>query len=278
VLAAGISPYYTFHVDYAFHVVMLKIIYQLASPKAFYQFAGKLLPWIWTPCLALFAYGLVGGLWWAPPDYQQGDAYRIIFIHVPAAALSLVVFVTMAMLSAIYLIWRIKLADVIAKVSAAIGAWFTFLALLTGALWGKPMWGTWWIWDARLTAELILLFIYLGIIALRSAITNPESAGRACGILTLMGLVDIPIVHYSVYWWNTLHQKSTILQFAKPSIASGMLYPLLAMLAAFFLYYLAVMLLRVRSEILVRESRTEWVKKLNGLKLNSGKINASSKF
>jgi len=241
---------------------MLKIIYQLAAPKTFYQLAGKLLPWLWAVCLCLFIYGLIGGLWLAPPDYQQGDAYRIIYVHVPAAALSLSVFVIMAILSAIYLIWHIKLADVIAKVSAPIGAWFTFLALITGSLWGKPMWGTWWIWDARLTSELILLFIYLGVIALRSALTNPDSAARGCGILTLVGLVDIPIVHYSVYWWNTLHQKATVLKFSKPSISADMLYPLLAMLCAFFLYYLAVMLMRARNELLHREARTEWVKQL----------------
>ncbi len=248
---------------------MLKIIYQMASPKAFYQLAGRLLPWIWTVCLTLFAYGLIGGLWLAPPDYQQGNAYRIIYIHVPAAALSLMVFVVMAVLSVIYLVWRIKLADVIAKVSAPIGAWFTFLALVTGSIWGKPMWGTWWIWDARLTSELILLFIYLGVIALRSALSHVDAAGRACGILTLVGVVDIPIVHYSVYWWNTLHQQATVLKFSKPSIAPGMLYPLLAMLAAFFFYYLAVMCMRARSELLIREARTQWVQEIQELTANA---------
>ena len=138
----------------------------------------------------------------------------------------------------IYLTWHIKLADVIAKVSVTVGAWFTFLALVTGSLWGRPMWGTWWIWDARLTSELILLFIYLGIVSLRSAISNQDTAERSCSILTLVGIVDIPIVHYSVDWWNTLHQKASVLQFSKPTIALDMLYPLLAMLAAYFLYYI----------------------------------------
>ncbi len=239
---------------------MWTFINKSASPRSFFYFAGRLLPWLWVVCLILLAYGVVAGLYWAPPDYQQGDAYRIIFIHVPSAALSLSVFVIMAVMAAIHLIWRLKLADVVATASAPVGAWFAFLALVTGSLWGKPMWGTWWIWDARLTSELVLLFLYLGIIALRSAIANKDAAGRACSILTLVGVVDIPIIHYSVYWWNTLHQKATLLKLAKPSMDASMLYPLLAMLMAFYLYYLAVMLMRARAEILRREVRTEWVK------------------
>lgn len=240
---------------------MLKIIYQCAAPKIFYQYAGQCLPWLWAACLGFFIYGLIGGLWLAPPDYQQGNAFRIIYVHVPSAALSLAVFVIMAIASSIYLIWRIKLADVISKVSASIGAWFTLLALITGAIWGKPMWGTWWIWDARLTSELILLFIYLGVIALRSALVNAETAARGCGILTLIGMVDIPIVHYSVYWWNTLHQKATVFKLSAPSMAPSMLYPLLAMMTAFFLYYLAMMLMKARNELLMREVGADWVKR-----------------
>lgn len=241
---------------------MPHFLHLLASPKYFYQLAGKLIPIIWTICLLLFIYGLVLGLYFAPADYQQGNAYRIIYIHVPCAALSLSIFVMMAVAASIYLIWRIKLADVIAKVSAPIGVSFTFLALITGSLWGKPMWGTWWIWDARLTSELILLFLYIGVMALRSAISNPDTAGRAASILILVGVVDIPIIHYSVNWWNTLHQKATLLQFSKPTLAPSMLYPLLAMMLAFFLYYLAVMLMRARGEILVREKQTQWVKQI----------------
>jgi heme exporter protein C len=237
-------------------------LHTLASPKYFYQLAGKLIPFIWLSCLLLFAYGLYAGLVLAPADYQQGDAYRIIYIHVPAAALSLTIFVMMAIAASIYLIWRIKLADVIAKVSASIGANFTFLALVTGSLWGKPMWGTWWIWDARLTSELILLFLYMGIIALRSAIANPEAGARAVSILVLIGVVDIPIIHYSVNWWNTLHQKASLLQFAKPSLAPSMLQPLLVMLLAFFLYYLALMLMRARNELLKREKQAAWVRQV----------------
>jgi heme exporter protein C len=237
-------------------------LHTLSSPKYFYQLTGKCLPFIWLLCLSLFSYGLFVGLVLTPPDYQQGDAYRIIYIHVPAAALSLSVFVIMAIAASIYLVWRIKLADVIAAVSAPIGASFTFLALLTGALWGKPMWGTWWIWDARLTSELILLFLYAGVMVLRAAISHTEASGRATSILILMGVVDIPIIHYSVNWWNTLHQKATLLQFAKPSIAPAMLYPLLAMLCAFFLYYLAVMCMRARRLLLLRESEASWVRNM----------------
>jgi heme exporter protein C len=172
------------------------------------------------------------------------------------------VFSVMGTMSIIYLIWRIKLADVVATASASIGAWFTFLALVTGAIWGKPMWGTWWIWDARLTSELILLFLYLGVIALRNAMKTPDTAARAVSVLTLVGLVDLPIIHYSVDWWNTLHQKATILKLAKPDIAPSMLYPLLAMMVAFFLYYCALMLMRVRIELLEREKRADWVKNI----------------
>jgi len=237
-------------------------IHSLASPKYFYQLAGKLLPFIWLACLLLFTYGLFAGLVLAPADYQQGEAYRIIYIHVPSATLSLAIFAIMALSASIYLIWRIKLADIIAKVSAPLGASFTFLALVTGSLWGKPMWGTWWIWDARLTSELILLFLYAGIIALRSAISNPDAGARAASILILIGVVDIPIIHYSVNWWNTLHQKATLLQFAKPTLAADMLYPLVALLFAFFLYYLAVMLMRTRKELVMREKQSEWVRQL----------------
>lgn len=237
-----------------------KFIQQLSSPRYFYQLSGKLIPWLAAIFAMLFLYGLVGGLLLAPPDYQQGDAFRIIYIHVPCAALSLFVYLCMSVAVIINLVWKIKLADVIAKVSAPLGAMFTFLALITGSIWGKPMWGTWWIWDARLTSELILLFLYFGIIALRTAIPDSQSAAKAGGILTLVGFVDLPIIHYSVYWWNTLHQPPTLLKFAKPSIASTMLYPLLAMLLAFLFYYVLTLLLYARVEILRRERRAGWVK------------------
>lgn len=241
---------------------MWSFLHTLSAPKNFYHWAGKILPIFWILTILLLSYGLIDGLFIAPADYQQGDGFRIIYIHVPSAVMSLMIYMIMVVAAAIYLIWRIKLADVIAKVSGPLGASFTLIALLTGSLWGKPMWGTYWIWDARLTSELILLFLYVGVIALRSAIPELDKAAKSSSILLLVGAVDIPIIHYSVNWWNTLHQSATLLQFAKPTIAPDMLYPLLAMLGAFFCYYLAVMLMRARCELLVRERKSSWVKKL----------------
>ncbi|MGB6975999.1 MAG: heme ABC transporter permease CcmC [Gammaproteobacteria bacterium] len=241
---------------------MQKWLVKLASPKSFYQITGRLLPWLALFSSLLFTYGLIVGLLFVPPDYQQGNAFRIIYLHVPSAVMSLTAYVVMAVSAAVFLIWKIKLADVIAKVSAPLGASFTFLALITGSLWGKPMWGTWWIWDARLTSELILLFLYSGVIALRSAIPEPTQAAKASSLLTIIGLIDIPIIHYSVYWWNTLHQQATVLKLAKPSIAPEMLYPLLAMLLAFMLYYFLALLIGARYEVLARERQARWVQEL----------------
>jgi heme exporter protein C len=198
----------------------------------------------------------------APADYQQGDSFRIMYIHVPSAWMSLFIYVVMAAAGAIGLIWRIKLAEVVAISSAPIGASFTFLALITGSIWGKPMWGTWWVWDARLTSELILLFLYLGIIALHNAIEDKRTAARATAILALVGVVNIPIIHYSVEWWNTLHQGPTVTKFDAPSIHPSMLIPLLLMALAFKLYYLAVVLMRARVEVLERERNSVWVREL----------------
>jgi heme exporter protein C len=237
-------------------------LHRFASPRYFYNTSGKLLPWLAWPCALLFIVGLYGGLVVAPPDYQQGDSYRIIFIHVPSAWMSLFIYVAMAVWAAIGLIWRIKLADVMLISAAPIGASFTFCALVTGMLWGKPMWGTYWVWDARLTSELILLFLYLGIIALYSAIDDKRTAGRAAGILTLVGVVNIPIIHYSVIWWNTLHQGPTVSKMDAPSIHLSMLIPLLVMTAAFKLYFLATVLMRARAEVLDREHRSSWVREV----------------
>lgn len=212
--------------------------------------------------LILFLGGLTGGLIMAPADYQQGDSVRIIYIHVPAAWMSLLVYMIMAISGGIGLIWRIKIAEIIAKSSAPIGASFTFLALITGSIWGKPTWGTWWVWDARLTSELILLFLYLGYIALQSAFEDRRTGARAGALLALVGIVNIPIVHYSVEWWSTLHQGPTISKFDAPSIHISMLIPLLLMAAAFKTYFIAVLLIRSRSEILEYESNTAWVRQL----------------
>ena len=242
--------------------MITRFFHQLASPPYFYRIAGSFIPWL-AVAFALFTLaGLYTGLVLAPPDYQQGDSYRIMFVHVPAAWMSLFVYMVMAGAGAMGLIWRMKLAEVVAISSAPIGAAFTFLALVTGSIWGKPMWGTWWVWDARLTSELILLFLYLGIIALHNAIDDKRTAARATAILALVGVVNIPIIHYSVEWWNTLHQGPTVTKFDKPSIDVRMLIPLLLMAVAFKLYYATVVLMRSRCEILERERNTQWVREL----------------
>lgn len=232
---------------------------KLANPREFYRLSGLCLPLLWGIFAVALVFGLVDGLYFSPSDYQQGEGYRILFVHVPAAILSMGVYALMAAASLVYLVWRIKLADIIAAASAPLGALFAALALITGSLWGKPMWGTWWIWDARLTSELILLFLYCGAIALRSAIPDLERSSRATSILILIGVIDLPIIHYSVYWWNTLHQQSTLLKVGAPSIAPSMLYPLLAMIVAFASYFAAVVLMRARYELLKRERQTQWV-------------------
>lgn len=226
--------------------------YRLASPNYFYQQSGRLLPWLAAVTLVLFLTGLVWGLAFAPADYQQGNGFRIMYVHVPAAVFSMSVYVAMAVAGGIGLIWRIKVAAMVARSCAPIGAAFTFLALATGSLWGKPMWGAWWVWDARLTSELILLFLYLGYMALQEAIEERDTADRASAVLALVGLINIPIIHYSVEWWYTLHQGATILKLGKPAIAPAMLWPLLVMLAAYGLLALLVVLLGTRNEVLER--------------------------
>jgi heme exporter protein C len=241
---------------------MLRFFHQLGSPKHFYRIAGRWIPWLAALCVLLMLYGLYQGMVVAPTDYQQGDSYRIMFIHVPSAWMSLFVYMVMAGAGAVGLIWHMKLAEVIAISSAPIGASFTFLALITGAIWGKPMWGAWWVWDARLTAELILLFLYLGVMALYSAIEDKRTAARAVAILAIVGVVNIPIIHYSVEWWNTLHQGPTVTKFDAPSIDLRMLIPLLIMAVAFKLFYLLVVLMRARVEVLERERNAQWVNEL----------------
>jgi len=236
--------------------------HKMASPKHFYRLSGRMIPWLGFFTAILFFAGLYEALFLAPPDYQQGQSYRIMFVHVPSAWMSMFVYVFMTFLSGIYLIWNIKLADVMARSSAALGASFTFLALVTGSLWGKPMWGAWWVWDARLTSELILLFLYLGYIALVSAIDDTRTAGRAGSLLVIVGVVNIPIIHYSVEWWNTLHQGPTVTKMDKPSIHMSMLIPLLLMASAFQMYFFTVVLMRARTELLHRERRSDWIKEV----------------
>jgi heme exporter protein C len=232
----------------------------LASPPHAYRICGRMLPWLGWLSAAAIATGLYGGLVLAPPDYQQGDGFRIVYVHAPAAWLSMLVYGTMAAAAAIGLIWRIKLGHAAAAASAPIGASFTFLALATGSIWGKPMWGTWWVWDARLTSELLLLFLFAGIIALRSSIDDRDRADRASAVLAIVGVVNLPVIHYSVYWWNTLHQASTVTKMGKPSMAGDMLWPLLLMLLGFTLFYAAVLALRLKAQILLRERDASWLR------------------
>jgi len=238
--------------------------HKMASPPWFYRISGKLIPWVGAACALLLLYGLYGGLVLAPADYQQGDSFRIIYIHVPAAWMSLFIYVLMAVCGVITLVWRMKMAEVVLITSAPIGAAFTFLALVTGSLWGKPMWGTWWVWDGRLTSELILLFLYLGVIALHNAIEDRQTAAKAVAILAIVGVVNVPIIHYSVEWWSTLHQGPTITKLDKPSIHIDMLIPLLVMALAFKLYYVVAMLMRARVELLERERNSKWAKEMLG--------------
>jgi heme exporter protein C len=233
--------------------------YKYAAPKYFYTLAGQLTPWIMGLTLLLLAMGLYLGLFVAPVDYQQGESYRIMFIHVPAAWMSMFIYVSMAGGGAAGLVWNSKLSEVFASACAPIGASFTFLALVTGSLWGKPMWGAWWAWDARLTSELILFFLYIGYMALQASIDDPKRAARASAILALVGVVNIPIIHFSVEWWNTLHQPASVSKIGTPSIHPSMLAPLLLMAIGFTTYFVAVVLMRMRNEILEREKHTTWV-------------------
>ena len=236
--------------------------YKYAAPKNFYALAGTLIPWLGATTAALLGFGLYFAFFVAPPDYQQGESYRIMFIHVPSAYMSMFVYALMAGAAGVGLVWNIKLAEILAKVCAPLGASFTLAALVTGSLWGKPMWGTWWVWDARLTSELILFFLYVGFMALQASIDDPRRAARAGAILALVGVVNLPIIHYSVVWWNTLHQPASISALDKigaPAIHPSMLTPLLLMIIAFQFYFFTVALMRMRNEILEREKHTAWV-------------------
>jgi len=238
--------------------------HRFGSPPYFYRVAGILIPWFaWIAAVAAAA-GLLGGLVLAPPDYQQGEGYRIIFVHVPAAVLSTMAYAVMATASGVGLIWRMNVAHAVAASCATIGAWFTVVALATGSLWGRPMWGTYWAWDPRLTSELVLLFLYLGYLGLRGAIDDAARADRACAVLALVGVINLPIIHYSVDWWNSLHQGHTLLKFGKASMPPSMLVPLLLMMLAFTLYFGAIMLVRARGEVLRRERSARWISEATG--------------
>lgn len=234
-------------------------LHQLGSPKYTYRLVKTLRPWLGFAALLLLFVGLYMGLAVAPADYQQGDAFRIIYIHVPAAILATVVYAVMAVSAFVFLVWKIKVCDMVAKISAPLGSMFTVMTLVAGSIWGKSTWGTWWIWDARLTSELILLFVYVGIIALRSALPDPRLAARVTSVLILVGSINLPIIHYSVNWWHTLHQGATILKFGAPSIAAEMLYPLLLMIAGSVCLYAWLMCVCLQTELLSREQDKRWV-------------------
>lgn len=233
--------------------------HRLASPPTFHRFADLLAPWFLVAAVVLLLLGTYGGLVLAPPDYQQGQAFRIIYVHVPAAWMSLFVYSFMAVAAFIALVWRMKLAECAVAAAAPVGASFTAVALLTGMLWGKPMWGAYWVWDARLTSELVLLFLYLGVVALGAAIADLRAAARASALLALVGAVNVPIVHYSVVWWNSLHQGPTVFKLGGPSITWSMLWPMLVMVLGVTLLFGYVQLRRMQNEILRREGSSRWV-------------------
>jgi len=230
-------------------------MHRFANPGRFLRVAAVVQPIAVAVLAVSLALGLVLGLVVAPADYQQGDTVRIMYVHVPAAWMALFVYTVMAAASAVALIWRHPLAEIAARASAPIGASFTFVALVTGSLWGKPMWGTWWVWDARLTSVLVLFFLYLGYIALANAFDDEQRGGRAASILALVGFVNVPIIKFSVDWWNTLHQPSSVLKMSGPAIDPSMLWPLLIMAVAFKAFYVAVLIMRMRAELAQRRLR-----------------------
>lgn len=240
---------------------LMLFFHRTGSPPWFYRFAGRLIPWLWLGFGVLAAWGLYLGLFRAPPDYLQGESFRIMYIHVPAAWMSMLIYALMAVLGFIALVWRIRIAEILAMSSAPVGAAFTLIALLTGSLWGRPTWGAYWVWDARLTSELVLLFLYLGVLGLYSSIDEPRKAARAACLLALVGLVNLPIIHFSVKWWNTLHQGSSI-GITGSSIHPSMLWPLLIMAVATKFYYGANLLARARVMLLEQDLRKGWTREL----------------
>ncbi len=238
-------------------------LYSFAAPARFYHLSGLMLPWLWGAAVILTAIGLYIGFFVAPTDATQGESYRIIFIHVPAAWMSMLLYLVMAFWAVIGWAFNARLASMVARALAPTGAMFTFLALWTGALWGKPTWGAWWVWDARLTSELILLFLYLGFLALVESIDDHKRADHAGALLALIGVVNIPIIYFSVRWWNTLHQGATISMSSAPKMASTMLSAMLVMTLACWAYAFAVVFMRTRAIILDREAHADWARALS---------------
>lgn len=239
-------------------------LFRFSSPQTFYPLAGRMVPFFWVLAAVLAAAGLYIGFFVAPTDFQQGESYRIIFIHVPAAWMSMFIYLVMAVWAAFGLVLNTRLSSMMASALAPTGALMTFIALWTGALWGRPTWGTWWVWDARLTSELILLFLYIGFMALHASIDDPRKADKAAAILAIVGVVNVPIIYFSVKWWNTLHQGASVSLTRAPSMATTMLLGMLVMALAFWMYSIAAGLSRVRSIILERERNAAWVAQLQG--------------
>lgn len=239
---------------------MWSLFNHFISPKKFFFVSRRLIPWLSLLFVCTLSYGLIGGLYLAPADYLQGDTYRIIYVHVPCAFLSLFVYAIMGGAAFCSIVFQLKISALVIRESAPLGACFTFLALLTGSLWGKPMWGTFWIWDARLTSELILLFLYLGVILFQAAVRDKKSGNKAVAILVLVGAIDLPIIHYSVYWWSTLHQGATLKLFAPSAIDSSMLYPLLAMIVAALCYFAIVLSLRINYQLIRLFQNQHWLR------------------
>jgi heme exporter protein C len=235
---------------------------RLANPARFMRASGAVLPWLAAATALVLAVGLVWGLVFAPPDYQQGESVRIMFVHVPAAWMASAAYLFVAVASAVALVWRHPLAEIAAQAAAPVGAAFTFVCLVTGSLWGRPMWGAWWVWDARLTSVLVLFFLYLGYIALVNAFDDPARGGRAGAILALVGVINLPIIKFSVDWWNTLHQPASVFRLGGPTIALSLLLPLLLMALGFTLLFAALVLLRMRTAL--------WERRLRALRLYGG--------
>ena len=238
--------------------------FKYASPQTFFPLAGMLAPWFAAIAAVLCVAGLYIGFFIAPTDAQQGESYRIIFIHVPAAWMSMLIYLAMAFWAGIGLAFNTRLSGMMATALAPTGAWFTFIALWTGALWGKPTWGTWWVWDARLTSELLLLFLYFGFMALQAAIDDPRRADKAGAVLALVGVINIPIIYFSVQWWNTLHQGASVSLKSAPTMAMTMFTGMMVMVFAAWAYAIAAALWRVRCIILERERRSDWVRAYRG--------------
>jgi heme exporter protein C len=236
--------------------------FALANPSSFYPVAGRLIPWFWLLAVVFGVAGLWISFFVAPTDATQGEGYRIIFVHVPASWMSMVIYIVMACWAGLGLALNARLSGMMAQALAPTGALMAFLSLWTGALWGKPMWGAWWVWDARLTSELILLFLYLGFIALQAAIDDPRRADKAGAVLALVGVVNVPIIYFSVKWWNTLHQGASVSVTRAPSMAHTMLWGMLLMALAFWMYAIAVALMRVRAIMLEREAQSAWAREL----------------